>query len=120
MSRLENDYDEFLTDLQKKLGKIDLSFALQIMHFERVFVDTKPAVEMIICYNNGTDLEKKRLILSDLFAFLSTTYIRGKTRCSEHQNALRVTGLSDLKTILEISKDYDIHRIDGSASCASY
>lgn len=120
MSHLENGYNEFLADLQKKLGKVDLSFALQIMHFERVFIDTKPAIDMIICYNNGTDLEKKRFMLSEHFAFLSTTYIRGETRCSEHQNALRVTGLSDLKTIFEMSKDYDIHRINGSASCASY
>ncbi len=62
MQQLEKQYDEFVTEFGKNLGKVDVSLGLQIMNLQRKFTDITPKVELRICYCPGTDLEKNNLV----------------------------------------------------------
>lgn len=46
MSQIESQYDEFVREFGTKLGKIDISLALQTMYYQRKFQDTKPKVDL--------------------------------------------------------------------------
>ena len=120
MSQIENQYDEFVKEFGKTLDKVDLSLALQTMNFQKKFTDTKPKVDMRVCYRNGADLETKRIELDKLFACLSTTYVKRQFGVPGCENILRVECLADLETIHKISQDPDVISITGSASIASY
>jgi len=58
MQQIETHFDEFVTEFEKKLGKVDVSFALQTMYLQRKIPDSKPKVELRVCYLPGTNLEK--------------------------------------------------------------
>ncbi|MFQ5573770.1 MAG: hypothetical protein ACE5EJ_05925 [Nitrosopumilaceae archaeon] len=120
MSQIETEYDEFVNKFGKTLEKVDLSLALQTMNFQKKFTDTKPKVDLRVCYRDGTDLEAKRIELDNLFACLSTTYVKRQFGVPECKNTLRVECLADLETIHKISQDPDVISINGSASIASY
>ncbi len=120
MSEIESQYDEFVREFGTKLGKIDISLALQTMYYQRKFQDTKPKVDLRVCYREGTDLESKRLELDRHFACASTTYVKKQFGMPECERILKVECLADLDTIHKISKDPDVDFIAGSASIASY
>jgi len=59
MQQIEKQYDDFVTEFDKNLGKVDVSLGLQIMSLQRKFPETSPKVESRVCYHPGTNLEKK-------------------------------------------------------------
>lgn len=120
MSLLEKQYDDFITEFSKNLGKIDVSLALQTMYLQRKFSNSKPKLELRVCYKDGTNLEEKKQKLDAYFACISTSYVRrhvGEPACD---TVLRVEYVSELDTIHKISKDPDVNMITGSASLGSY
>ena len=120
MSQIETQYDEFVREFGTQLEKVDVSLALQTMYYQRKFQDTKPKVDLRVCYREGTDLERKRLQLDKHFACVSTTFFKKQYGIPECDRALKVECLADLDTIHKISKDPDVDFITGSASIASY
>lgn len=120
MSVLEQQYDDFIAEFSKNLGKIDVSLALQTMYFQRKFTNLKPKLELRVCYRKGTDLEEKKQKINDYFACISTSYVRRQNGTPDCDTVLRVECLSDLDTIHKISKDPDIEVITGNASLGSY
>lgn len=109
MSSLETQYDSLLSQLVKKLGKIDLKLATDVMYYERKFTDVEPKVELDIHYRPGTNIDKKKYELEARFMV-----------AREGGHGLRIVGLATLNDLVELSKDPDIEKIDGFASCASY
>ena len=120
MQQLEKQYDEFVTEFGKNLGKVDVSLGLQIMNLQRKFTDTTLKVELRICYRPGTDLEKKQLELDNYFACISTTYVKKQRGIPDCEDVLKVECLTDLDTVYKISKDPDVISIHGTASLGSY
>lgn len=111
MSQLiEDEYDEFIEDVKNILKKIEPTLAMQAMYYERKFVDVEPHAEIVVEYNRRVDLDKKMFGLQKY----------GFEMAQESDHELRVVGLMTLDTIYEISKDADIEKISGTASCASY
>jgi len=119
MAQIETQYENFVNELEENLGKVDVSLALQTLYFQSKFTDTKPKVDLRVCYRDEVDLERKRLELDKKFACASTSYVRNYhgPKC---ENILRVECLADIDTIHTISKDPDVDFITGSASIASY
>jgi len=120
MQQIEKQYEEFVTEFGKKLDKVDVSFALQIMYLQRKIPNSLPKVELQVCYRPGTDLEKKRVELDNYFACISTTYFRKQNGSPDCENTLGVECLTDLDTVYKISQDSDIISIHGKASLGSY
>jgi hypothetical protein len=112
MSQLiEAEYDEFLEDIKNRLKKIEPELAMQAMYYERKFTDIEPHAEIVVQYNRGVDLDKKRFVLGKKYGF---------EMAKEEDHELRLVGLMTLNTIYEISKDVDVEKISGTISCASY
>jgi len=120
MQQIEQQYDEFVTEFGKSLGKVDVSLGLQIMNLQRKFPESSPKVEIRICYLPGTNLESKQLGLDNQFACISTTYVRSQQGIPDCEDALRVECLTDLETVHKISQDPDIVSIHGRATLGSY
>ncbi len=121
MSELETDYDDFLAEFEKKLGKVDVALALRTLYLQKKLEHgEKPKVELYVCYRPGTDLEKKRVELDKMFACLSTTFFKNNRLVPNCERVLKVECLTDLKTVHEVSKDEDIEHITGQASLGSY
>ncbi len=121
MSELETDYDVFLAEFEKKLGKVDVALALRTLYLQKKLDHgEKPHVELYVCYRPGVDLEKKRVELDKMFACLSTTSFRNNNKVPNCERVLKVECLTDLKTIHALSKDEDIEHITGEASLGSY
>ncbi len=121
MSDLETNYDDFLAEFEKKLGKIDVALALRTLYLQKKLIHgEKPHVELYVCYRSGVDLEKKRVELDKMFACLSTTFFKNNQKVPNCERVLKVECLTDLKTIHEVSKDEDIEHISGEASLGSY
>ncbi len=112
MSQLiEAEYDKFLRDVQNKLQKIEPELAMQAMYYERKFTDVDPHGEIVVQYNEGIDLDKKRFTLGQKY---------GYEIAMEDHSMLRIVGLMTLGIIYDISKDADVKMISGTVSCASY
>ncbi len=120
MSEIEKQYDGFIAEFEKNLGKVDLSLALKTLYLQKKLPDVTPKVELYVCYRPGTDLEKKRIELDKKFACLSSTFFTEKSKVPNCERILKVECLTDLKTIFEVSKDEDIDSITGEASLGSY
>ena len=105
----ETQYDNFLDQLVKKLEKIDLKLATDVMYYERNFTDVEPKVELEIHYRTGVNLDKKKYELE-------SHYMVAK----EGSHGIRAVGLASLDNLVELSKDPDVERINGFATCASY
>ncbi|MGQ0794655.1 MAG: hypothetical protein ACT4N5_00520 [Nitrosopumilaceae archaeon] len=56
-------YDGFISELGRRLNKIDLKLAMNIMYFERKFPDISPSVILGIHCKDKADLERKRFEL---------------------------------------------------------
>ena len=110
MSEAEALYDGFISELDKRLSKIDVKLAMNIMYFERKFPDISPSVILEIHYKDKADLERKRFEISSKRGLQS----------SMGGHAVVVRGNLSLKEIQEISFDPDVEKITGSATCASY
>lgn len=106
---LETQYDSFLNQLLGKLGKIDLKLATDVMYYERSFPDVEPKVELEIHYRGGANLDRKKYELE-------AHYMVAK----EGEHGMRAVGLASMGDLVELSKDPDIERISGFATCASY
>ncbi len=106
---VESQYDSFLDQLMSKIGKIDLKLATDVMYYERTFTDVEPRVEMDIHYRSGVNLEKKKYELEAHYMV-----------AREGERGLRAVGLASMNDIVELSKDPDIEKITGFATCASY
>ncbi len=120
MSEVELQYQNFISGLKGKLGKIDPSFALELMRLQNTLKYEKPLVTLQVCYDNEVDLEKKRIELDKQFACISTSYITEKLECPDAKKVLKVQCLANLETILELSKDKDIKSINAEASLGSF
>ena len=120
MQQIEKQYDEFVTEFGKNLGKVDVSLGLQIMSLQRKFPESSPKVELRVCYRPGTNLEKKQLDLDNYFACISTTYVKKQRGMPDCGDTLRVECLTDLDTVYKISQDPDVISIHGTASLGSY
>lgn len=106
---LESQYDSFLDQLMSKLGKIDLKLATSVMYYERRFTDVEPQVDLDIHYREGTDIEKKKYRLESHYLV-----------AREGKLGLRAVGRSSLNDLANLSKDPDVEKISGFATCASY
>ncbi|MDE1829398.1 MAG: hypothetical protein KGI25_03645 [Thaumarchaeota archaeon] len=102
-------YDSFLDQLVSKLGKIDVKLATDVMYYERNFTDVEPKVELDIHYKPGVNLDKKKYELE-------THYMVAK----EGERGIRVVGRASMTDLVNLSRDPDIEKISGFASCASY
>ena len=60
MSDIENQFNSFIGDFEKNLGKIEVDLALRVLYLERRIDQGKPKVELYVCYNDGVDIEKKK------------------------------------------------------------
>jgi len=121
MSEIEKQYDGFIAEFEKNLGKVDVSLALKTLYLQKKLIHgEKPKLEVYFCYRPGTDLEKKRIELDKMFACLSSTFFTEKSKVPNCERILKVECLTDLKTIYEVSKDEDIDSITGEASLGSY
>ena len=76
MQQIEKQYNEFVTEFGKNLGKVDVSFALQLMYLQKKISNSSPKVELEVCYTPGTNLEKKQVELDRFFGCISTTYVK--------------------------------------------
>jgi len=120
MQQIEKQYDNFVTEFGKNLGKVDVSLGLQIMNLQRKFPESSPKVELRVCYRPGTDLEKKQLDLDNYFACISTTYVKKQPGMPDCEDTLGVEWITDLDTVYKISQDPDVISIHGTASLGSY
>jgi len=120
MQQIEQQYDQFVTEFAKSLGKVDVSLGLQVMNLQKKFPESNPKVELRVCYTPGTDLEAKQRGLDNYFACLSTTYVKKQRGMPNCEDILRVECLTDLDTVYKISQDPDIISIHGTASLGSY
>ncbi len=121
MSQFEKQYDDFIGEFEKNLGKVDVSLALKTLYLQKKLIHgEKPKLEVYFCYRPGTDLEKKRIELDKMFACLSSTFFTEKSKVSNCERILKVECLTDLKTLYEVSKDEDIDSITGEASLGSF
>ncbi len=121
MSQFEKQYDDFIGEFEKNLGKIDVALALKTLYLQKKLIHgEKPKLEVYFCYRSGTDLEKKRIELDKMFSCLSTTSFRNNRSVPNCERILKVECLTDLKTLHDISKDEDIEHITGEASLGSY
>ena len=110
MSEAEALYDGFLSELDRRLGKVDLKLAMSIMYFERKFPEISPSVILEIHYKAKEDIERKRFELRSKRGLQSSLL----------GNEVVARGNLNLKEIQEISSDPDVEKITGSATCASY
>ena len=121
MSEIEKQYDSFIAEFEKNLGKIDVALALKTLYLQKKLIhDEKPKVELYVCYRQGVDLDKKKYELSEFFPCLSTTTFKNNRLVPDCERVIKVECLTDLKTIHEMSKDDDIEHISGAASLGSY
>lgn len=79
------------------------------MYYERNFPDVEPMVELGIHYRAGANLEKKKYELE-------AHYLVAR----EGKHGIRAVGRSSLNDLINLSKDPDMEKITGFASCASY
>ena len=110
MSEAEALYDGFLSELDRRLGEVDLKLAMSIMYFERKFPEISPSVILEIHYKAKADIERKRFELRSKRGLQSSLL----------GNEVVARGNLNLKEIQEISSDPDVEKITGSATCASY
>jgi len=120
MSEIEKQYDNFIAEFEKHLGKVDVSLALKALYLQKKLPDVTPKLELYVCYRPGTDLEKKRIELHKKFSCLSSTFFTENSKVPNCERTLKVECLTDLKTIYEVSKDEDIDSITGEASLGSH
>jgi len=121
MSQFEKQYDDFISEFEKNLGKVDVALALKTLYLEKKLIHgEKPKLEVYFCYRSGTDLEKKRIELDKTFSCLSTTSFKNNQSVPNCERVLKVECLTDLKTLHDISKDEDIEHITGEATLGSY
>jgi len=50
MQQIEKQYNEFVTEFGKNLGKVDVSFALQLMYLQKKIPNSSPKVDLEVCY----------------------------------------------------------------------
>jgi len=121
MSEIENQYNSFIENFQRDLGKVDVSLALRTLYLEhRIEKGQKPKVELFVCYNEGVDLEKKKYELNEFFPCLSTTSFTNNREVPDCERVIKVECITDLKTVHKLSQDVDIEHVHGTASLDSY
>lgn len=110
-SAAETIYGDFLSNVEKELGKIDTELGLQVMLFERKMPDVYPMVELEIHYKVGVDTDAKVSYMRNRYGFLVSGH--GK-------NEILAKGNMSMDMLQEISQDSQIEKLEGSASIASY
>ncbi len=120
MSDIEDQFNSFIVDFEKNLGKIEVDLALRVLYLERRIDQGKPKVELYVCYNDGVDIDKKKNQLGEHFPCLSTTSFAQNPEIPNCERVVKVECLTDLKTIHKLSQDEDIEHIHGSASLGSF
>jgi hypothetical protein len=107
----ETIYGDFLSNVEKALGKIDTELGLQVMLFERKMPDAYPMVELEIHYKDGVDTAVKVSYMRGRYGFLVAGH--GK-------NEILARGNMSMDMLQEIAQDTQIEKLEGSASIASY
>lgn len=110
-STAETIYDDFLSNIEKALGKIDIELALQVMLFERKMSDAYPMVELQIHYKVGVDTDSNISYLRNRYGFLVSGH--GK-------NEILARGNMSIAMLNEIAQDSQVEKLTGSASVALY
>lgn len=107
----EIKYDQFLSELEKLLPKIDANFANRMMYLERKLENElvkEPQAVLTIEYKTDADLEKK----SDNLRYKHSLEIE----LTDEPNKVLAQGRMRLNKIKDIATDPDIVKIEGTAS----
>lgn len=113
MSKIESQYETFLSDLQKTADPVDVNFAMRLMYLERKMAKSlqpsiKPNVVLTIHYKPNVDREKKQLELrtkgGNLVELIADP---SELICSSYLN---------MDDVMQMASDSDIERISGKAS----
>jgi hypothetical protein len=110
MSQIEARYDQFISELESTLPKVDAHLAMRMMYLERKFHTVDPNVELYIKFKNGVDVQKKEFQINAKFG-LST---------SSSGDHVRATGRLNLEGLARLASHPDVEEITGSATPASY
>ena len=110
MSKVEVQYDEFLSSIGQTISNVDVNLLVKIMYLERRLTDVPPRVELHMEYKSKVDPMRKQEEIRAKHGFSTQTSIHGLT----------AVGQMNVDLIEEISKDPDIEHISGTATPASY
>ena len=110
MSQIEARYDQFISELESTLPKVDVHLAMRMMYLERKFPTVDPSVELHIKFKNGVDVQKKEFQINAKFGL-------GTSSSGDH---VRATGRLNLEGLARLASNPDVEKIDGSATAASY
>lgn len=113
MSVVESKYEEFLSDLKKMIGPIDVNFAMRLMYLERKMAKSlqptiMPHVVLTIKYKQGTNRDAKLSAIRTKYGHMSENL--------DDPNEILSSGYMKMDDVLEISSDPDIENISGKAS----
>ena len=121
MSAIEKQYNSFIENFQRDLGKVDVDLALRTLYLEhRIGSGQKPKVELYVCYKPGVGLQRKTFELGETFPCLSTTTFKDNQLVPDCERVIKVECLTDLKTVHRLSQDDDIEHVHGTASLDSF
>jgi len=110
MSQIEARYDQFISELESTLPKVDVHLAMRMMYLERKFTTVDPNVELYIKFKNGVDVQKKEFQINAKFGL-------GTSSSGDH---VRATGRLNLEGLARLASNPDVEKITGSATAASY
>ena len=110
MSQIEARYDQFISELESTLPKVDVHLAMRMMYLERKFPTVDPNVELHIKFKNGVDVQKKEFQINAKFAL-------GTSSRGDH---VRAAGRLNLESLVRLASNQDVEEITGSATAASY
>ena len=110
MSQIEARYDQFISELESTLPKVDVHLAMRMMYLERKFPTVDPNVELHIKFKNGVDVQKKEFQINAKFGL-------GTSSSGDH---VRATGRLNLEGLARLASNPDVEKIEGSATAASY
>ena len=111
MSESESIYDQYVSNLQKCLPKIDPNLAHRVMYLERKLSSEyvkDPQVILSLEYKSDVNIDDKLYNLREKFSLESEKM--------DENNVLRAVGRMKLDKIQEIASDGDLVRLSGKAS----
>ena len=110
MSQIEARYDQFISELEATLPKVDVHLAMRMMYLERKFPTVEPNVDLHIKFKKGVDVQKKEFQINAKFGL-------GTSSSGDH---VRAAGLLNIEGLVKLASHPDVEKIEGSATAASY
>ena len=108
---LENTYDQYVSNLEQRLPKVDPNLVHRVMYLERKLSTEyikEPQVTLMVEYKSGLDMDKKLFDLREKFS-LEAEY-------SDENNVLFSMGRMKVDMLQQIALDEDIVKITGKAA----